>query len=121
MRQGRDVLCFMLHRGELHQHRKIDAGDDLHPIFLQECQADVRRCPAEHVGEDNHAIIGSDALQSFTDFFPRLVDTIGPFQSDRLDDSYFCFDLLCRAQQLMGEFAMRYDQRSDQITLLPIS
>ena len=86
MRDRGQVLAILMHRRELHDHRQVDAGDDLDAVFLQKRKADVARRAAEHVGEDDDGI-GADALERHADFLAGLIDAVGPFQRHGLDDA----------------------------------
>src|ERR1700682_546599 len=114
VRQAGHVRGIVLHGRELDDHREIHAGQDLHTTLLQEREADVAGGPAEHVGEDNHAVVGSDAVEGLADFLAGLVPRVGPLERHGFDHTDVRFNLSRRRQQLMREVAMRDDQGSDQ-------
>src|SRR3712207_7978956 len=77
-----------LFRSELHDHRQVHAGDDLHPPLLQKREADVAGGAAEHVGEDDHASVGPEAVEGEAD----LLAEIGKHTSELQSRQY----LVCR-------------------------
>src|SRR3954447_1678681 len=116
VRQRGDVFRVALHRGELHDHRQIHAGDDLHPSLFEEGKADVARRAAEHVGEDDDAALRTaGAFEGETDLCAGFVDCVVPLQRNGFDAGYVCFDSFRRAQELVGELPVRDDQCADQI------
>src|SRR5260221_8109507 len=104
--QGGHILRLLLHRRELHDHREVHSGQDLHATLFQKREADVARCSAEHVGKDDDAVVGSDPVEGLANLLACLVDSVGLLQRASLDHSDLRFNLPCGRQQFVSESAM---------------
>src|SRR5215471_15911058 len=112
-RDGLGQRTLVAHLGELHQHREIDAGEDLDFRAPHHRDCKVGGGAAKHVGEDRHPLAAVHALDRLDDVLAALLDVVvGP---DR-----YRLDLLLRADhvfqdraELSGKAPMRDEYEAD--------
>ncbi len=95
--------------GQLDQHRQVDAGDHLDAVVLEKRHAEVRRRAAEHVGQQQHALLAAHPLDRLRDLLPRVVHIVVPADRHRGELRQVADDHLGGVHQLGRELPVRDD------------
>ena len=97
------------------EHRQVDAGDDLHAIGLEKRQAEVRRCAAEHVGENQHAVRTLKARDRARNRLARDRRIVVPADRHRDELRQVSDDRLGRVHQLVRELPVGNDNDANHL------
>ena len=68
---------------QLDQHGKVDARNDLDILLAQKGRSDVGRCAAEHVRQDQDAVIGPNSIEGVANHRRCGIDVVVPPDRDR--------------------------------------
>src|SRR5262249_48425881 len=99
--------------GEFHQHRKIDAGENLDFRAPHHRDCEVGGCAAEHIGEDSHPLAAVHALDRLDDVLAALLHVVVGPDRHRLDLLLRAHHVLQGRAELGGEAPMGNKYEAD--------
>ena len=102
---------------ELDEHRQIDAGDHFDPIGFEKGHPEIRRRPAEHVREQQDALVAAHPLDRLRDVLSRIVDVVVPADRDGGELRQVADDHLGRVHQLVRELSVSHDDDANHSLL----
>ena len=100
-------------RGELDQHRQVDAGQHLDARMLHDRDREVGRRAAEHVGQHDHAVAGVAGPRPLQDLAAPLFHVVLGADADRRDALLRTDDMLQRGQEFARQIAVGHEYDAD--------
>ena len=100
-------------RGELDEHRQIDAGDDFDLAAIHDRNRQIGWRAAEHIGENDNADAAIDLLHRRDDVLAALLHIVFGADGDGGDLLLRADDMFERGAELGGQMAMGDEDHPD--------